>query len=190
MNHAGPAASEEPSATASVSSDITIRRATVDDAEAGAWCHLLCWQEAYDGLLEPQRLKEKTDPAGIGRRTERWRGAIEAGVVRWLAFNPGHGVPIQDRVIGFSSPGPGRDDDAPTPLELYSVYARQAWWGSALGQRLLDVAIGKQAASLWMLEGNDRALAFYRRNGFVEDGARVDEEFFGVPEIRMVRPAQ
>ncbi|MEV6281387.1 GNAT family N-acetyltransferase [Kribbella sp. NPDC051770] len=169
---------------------VEIRRAEVGDAEAGAWCHLLCWQEAYAGLLDPERLREKTDPAGIGRRTERWVGAIEAGVVRWLAFNPGQDVPIQDRVIGFSSPGPGRDPNAPTPLELYSVYARQAWWGSGLGQRLLDVAIGREAASLWLLEGNDRALAFYRRNGFAEDGAREDEEFFGVPEIRMVRPAQ
>jgi ribosomal protein S18 acetylase RimI-like enzyme len=55
---------------------------------------------------------------------------------------------------------------------------------------LLDVAIGREAASLWVLEGNERAMAFYRRNGFTADGARADEEFFGVSEIRMVRPAQ
>ncbi|WP_432939837.1 GNAT family N-acetyltransferase [Kribbella sp. CA-253562] len=167
-----------------------IRRATVDDAEAGAWCHLLCWQEAYAELLDPERLCEKTDPAGIGRRTERWAGAIEAGVVRWLAINPAPDVSVRDRVIGFSSPGPARDDDAPTPLELYAVYTRRAWWGTGLGQRLLDVAIGRDAASLWVLEGNERAMAFYRRNGFAADGARADEEFFGVPEIRMVRGAQ
>jgi ribosomal protein S18 acetylase RimI-like enzyme len=59
-----------------------------------------------------------------------------------------------------------------------------------LGQRLLDVAIGREAASLWVLEGNERAMAFYRRNGFTTDGARADEEFFGVPELRMVRGAQ
>jgi GNAT superfamily N-acetyltransferase len=73
-------------------------------------------------------------------------------------------------------------------LELYAVYARRAWWGTGLGQRLLDVAIGREAASLWVLEGNDRAIAFYRRNGFAEDGARAEEEYFGVPEVRMVRP--
>ncbi|ADB34207.1 GCN5-related N-acetyltransferase [Kribbella flavida DSM 17836] len=176
--------------TRAASAEVEIRRATVADAEAGAWCHLLCWQEAYAGLLAPERLREKTDPQGIGRRTERWAAAIDAGVVRWLALNPAAGVPVRDRVIGFSSPGPARDEDAPTPLELYAIYTRKAWWGTGLGQRLLDVAIGRQAASLWVLEGNDRACAFYRRNGFAEDGARADEEFFGVPEIRMVRPAQ
>jgi ribosomal protein S18 acetylase RimI-like enzyme len=167
---------------------IEIRRAEVADAAAGAWCHLKCWQEAYAGLVAPERLAEKTgDPE---QRTERWAGAIGAGMVRWLAFNPDPGAPVQDRVIGFSCPGPARDEDAPTALELYSIYVRGKWWGSGLGNRLLDVAIGKESASLWVLAGNERAKAFYRRHGFLEDGARVDEPFFGVPEIRMVRPTQ
>lgn len=51
----------------------------------------------------------------------------------------------------------------------------------------MEVAIGKEAASLWVFEANERARAFYRKQGFVEDGAVVDEPFFGVPEIRMVR---
>jgi ribosomal protein S18 acetylase RimI-like enzyme len=75
-------------------------------------------------------------------------------------------------------------------LELYAIYVREKWWGSGLGHRLMDVAIGKEAASLWVLAGNERAKAFYRKQGFVEDGTQVDEPFFGVPEIRMVRPAQ
>jgi GNAT superfamily N-acetyltransferase len=93
-------------------------------------------------------------------------------------------------VIGFSAPGPCQDDDAPTPLELYAVYARQGWWGTGLGHRLLDVAIGREPACLWVLEDNHRARAFYRRHRFEPDGRRVDEPFFGVPEIRMVRGAE
>jgi GNAT superfamily N-acetyltransferase len=165
-----------------------IRRVEIADAAAGAWCHLLCWREAYAGLVEPARLAEKT--SDVDQRTQKWAGAIEAGVIRWIALNPDPAASVEDRVIGFSAPGPGRDDDAPTPLELYAIYARQGWWGSGLGDRLLEVAIGKEAASLWVLEGNQRARAFYRRHGFAEDGGRVDEPFFGVPEIRMVRPAQ
>ena len=168
--------------------EIEIRRAEVADAEAGARCHLACWQEAYADLVDPERLSEKT--SDIDRRTERWASAIGGGVLRWIALNPDPAAPVQDRVIGFSSPGPARDEDAPTPLELYAIYLRAKWWGSGLGDRLLDVAIGKEPASLWLLEGNGRAKAFYRRHGFVEDGSRVDEPFFGVPEIRMVRPAR
>lgn len=106
-------------------------------------------------------LAEKT--GDVGRRTEKWAGAIEAGMVRWIALNPDPSVSVEDRVIGFSSPGPSRDEDAPTPLELYAIYVREKWWGSGLGYRLLDVAIGKEPASLWVLEGNQRARAFYRR---------------------------
>ncbi len=102
-------------------------------------------------------------------------------------MNPDPEAAVEDRVVGIVSAGQGRDDDAPTPLELYAIYARKAWWGTGLGGRLLEVAIGKEPASLWVLESNDRARAFYRRHGFVEDGTRVDEPYFDVPEIRMVR---
>jgi GNAT superfamily N-acetyltransferase len=163
-----------------------IRRALADDAEASAWCHLLCWREAYDGLVEPGLLAERT--SDIDRRIERWTTHIaDEQRVHWIALSPAPDTPVQDRVIGFAVPGAARDDDAPTPLELYSIYARQAWWGTGLANRLLEVAIGKEPASLWVLEANHRARAFYRRHGFLEDGTRVDEPFFGVPEIRMVR---
>ncbi|GAB2669988.1 GNAT family N-acetyltransferase [Kribbella swartbergensis] len=162
-----------------------IRRATVDDAEAAAWCHLLCWREAYDGLVEPAVLAERTDDSD--RRIERWISALAEGEVRWLAINPDPDAGVRDRVIGFSAAGPARDDDAPTPLELFAIYTRKAWWSTGLGTRLMEVAIGKEPASLWVLEDNERARAFYRRHGFVEDGTRVEEPYFGVPEIRMVR---
>jgi hypothetical protein len=51
----------------------------------------------------------------------------------------------------------------------------------------MDVAIGKEPASLWVFEANERARAFYRKQGFAEDGSSVDEPYFGIPEIRMVR---
>jgi ribosomal protein S18 acetylase RimI-like enzyme len=39
-------------------------------------------------------------------------------------------------------------------------------------------------------EDNPRAQAFYRRNGFVFTGARdTIEDWEGLPEVRMARPA-
>ena len=73
------------------------------------------------------------------------------------------------------------------PLEVQAIYTRKAWWSTGLGSRLMEVAIGKEPASLWVLEGNERAQAFYRRKGFVEDGTVADEPFFDVTELRMVR---
>ena len=164
-----------------------IRPAEVEDSEAGAWCHLQCWQEAYDGLVPPVKLAERTALSSMGRRTERWSDAIGAGQQRWIALNPDPDASVRERVVGFIGIGPGRDEDMPAPLEVEAIYTRRAWWGTGLGSRLLEVAIGNRPASLWVLENNERARAFYRRKGFVEDGSTIDEPFFDVPEIRMVR---
>jgi GNAT superfamily N-acetyltransferase len=165
-----------------------IRRATAADAEAGAWCHLLCWREAYAGLVDPERLLERT--SDLERRTERWISYIARDLVVWIAENPDPDASTEERVIGFSIPGPARDEDVPTPLELYAIYARQNWWGTGLGSRLLDVAIGKEAASLWVFERNERSLTFYAKHGFAADGGSSEDPFFGLTEIRMVRRAR
>ncbi|WP_433160845.1 N-acetyltransferase family protein [Kribbella sp. CA-247076] len=162
-----------------------IRPATVEDAEAAAWCHLLCWREAYADLVPADRLLEGT--SDIDRRTERWVTNLEEGRKRWIALNPDPAAAVEDQVIGFSAAGSGRDEDAPVTLELEAIYTRQAQWGSGLGRRLLEVAIGKDQASLWVFEDNLRALTFYRRNGFVADGARKHDPYFGLMEIRLVR---
>ena len=178
----------DPLSREPLSPEPVIRRADVADAEAGAWCHLLCWREAYAGILEPAKLAERT--SDLERRTERWSTSLTDGAVIWIALNPDDMAPIEDRVIGLSWAGPSRDDDAPTPLELYAIYARQSWRGTGLGHRLLDLAIGNQPATVWVLEANHRARTFYQRHGFTTDGAHLDEPYFAVPEIRMTRPTQ
>ncbi|GAA1664178.1 GNAT family N-acetyltransferase [Kribbella yunnanensis] len=161
-----------------------IRPATVEDAEAAAWCHLQCWQEAYAGLAPADVLAQRT--ANVDQRIERWSQAIQDGKTRWLAINPAE-APVRDRVVGFVGTSPGRDEDSPVALELQAIYTRQAWWGSGLGTRLLDVAIGKDPAYLWVFEDNERALGFYRRHGFAPDGTRKHDEYFDLWEIRLVR---
>ncbi|MFC0626855.1 GNAT family N-acetyltransferase [Kribbella deserti] len=165
--------------------EIVVRRLELADAEAGAYCHLKCWQETYVGLADPEKLAAAT--ADVDRRIERWSTRLANGQVVWGAINPDPDAPVQEKVIGFAQSGANRDEQPPTILELYAIYVRNAWWGSGLGDQLMQEAIGNAPASLWVLEGNSRAQAFYAKYGFVPDGTRVDEPFFGVPEIRMVR---
>ncbi|TDD60522.1 GNAT family N-acetyltransferase [Kribbella antibiotica] len=162
-----------------------IRPATVEDAEAAAWCHIQCWHEAYDGLAPADLLARRT--ANVEQRIERWADAVRAGRTRWLAINPDPAAPVADRVIGIAGAGSGRDEDDPAPVELEMIYARAAWWGTGLGRRLLEVAVGKDPAYLWVFEDNQRALGFYDRHGFVADGKRLHDEFFDLWEIRLVR---
>ena len=162
-----------------------IRPAVVSDAEAGAWCHRQCWLEAYGELVDAAKLAERT--ADIDGRIERWARQLGEGSRRWIALNPDPAAPVHERVVGFIGIGPGRDEDSPAPVEVEAIYTRKPWWGSGLGSRLMEIAIGNQPATLWVLENNERAKTFYRRKGFVEDGAVADQPFFDVAEIRMVR---
>ena len=59
--------------------------------------------------------------------------------------------------------------------------------GTGIADDLRAVAVGDRAAYLWVLEGNDRAQAFYQRHGFVDEGGRKPEPDTGVVEIRMAR---
>ena len=62
---------------------------------------------------------------------------------------------------------------------------RAAYYGSGIGYALFEQAVGDRAAYLWVLAGNERAIAFYERQGFRLDGTE-DEQDKGM-HVRMVR---
>ncbi len=89
--------------------------------------------------------------------------------------------------IGMAAAGVSRDRDAPTSWELYSINVQVADRGGRAADDLLAAVLGERDASLWVLTSNDRAQSFYRRHGFVADGARSRHEASGAAQIRMVR---
>ena len=157
-----------------------IARPEVEDAEALTDLHLAVWEEAYADLMPASVFAARR--AGRAQRIESWRTIIDAGSsANLLAWSP------EGRLLGFSSTGPGRDSvhDGLPPLELMALYVRASAYGSGLGFALLQAAIGDAAAYLWVLDGNDRAIRFYERQGFAFDGATKPEDV-GL-ERRMVR---
>jgi ribosomal protein S18 acetylase RimI-like enzyme len=65
----------------------------------------------------------------------------------------------------------------PESLELERIYVLKQFWGTGLGQQLLDFAINRATAlaksKIWLgvWEFNQRALRFYQKNGFVVFGS-------------------
>ncbi|MGI8614979.1 MAG: GNAT family N-acetyltransferase [Nocardioidaceae bacterium] len=159
---------------------VRIRAALVHDAPAVAACHIACWREAYASIVAPDLLAQRT--SDLAERTERWRHIIETSPPRWL------GVEDEENVVGFAAAGAGRDDDLDIDTELYAIYVRASHYGTGLADRLIDSALGRTQAYLWVFEGNPRARSFYARHGFVPDGAR--KLFCDAPEIRMLRTAK
>jgi GNAT superfamily N-acetyltransferase len=126
----------------------SIRVARVEDAAAAAACHAACWREAYAQIVDPVVLAVRT--SDLAERTRRWRQRLEAGAHRWLALVP------DDVVVGCAARGPGRDDDIDLDCELEAIYVREAYWGSGLADRLLEVTIGDEPAYLWVFEASKR----------------------------------
>lgn len=164
--------------------EVHVRPATVDDAPGIGYVQVTGWREAYTGRM-PQSILDGLD---IERSSRGWRRAIEqsgegAYGRLWVAV-------VDDGVVGFAASGPSTDDDAPPGRQqLFAIYLLAKYYGSGAGQALLDVAIARAAASLWILEDNPRARAFYERNGFRPDGTVQDDARWGEPvrEVRLVR---
>lgn len=160
--------------------EFLIRDPESDEAEELADLHLLTWQETYGGVFPPSAWGEEA-------RTQR--------LAMWDAIcarpRPADRFAVAERdgrLIGFAGSGASIDDVPVRERHLFFIYLRESAQGSGAGQALLDAVLGDEPASLWVLEENPRARAFYERNGFALDGARRATGFdTGGEEVRMVR---
>jgi ribosomal protein S18 acetylase RimI-like enzyme len=152
-----------------------IRAATVADAPAIGEVHVRSWQAAYAGLIPADFL------AGLSAssRAESWARLIGDGGQVLVAEEDGV-------VAGFAASGDGR---------LYALYLLPEYWGRGLGRELHDRAVEElsgDSAVLWVLATNERAKAFYVRQGWVADGASqtetVDDGRVTLEELRFRRP--
>lgn len=154
--------------------EVTIRPATVDDAEEIARVHVASWRQAHTGVVAEEYLSH-LDVTG---RAERWRdtiaGRVDPPTQVWVAEDEG-------RVIGFASLGPSLDEDAErSTMQIYTIYLEPHAWGRGVARELMRTVLAGVPAgapvTLWVLAGNERARHFYRRNGFSPDGVeRLDE---------------
>lgn len=158
---------------------LTVRPADVEDADAIAAVHVQAWREAYAHLL-PAAFLAALD---VDARAARWRGIIAQPEVDVFVAE------LDGALVGWTSAGPGRDESAVRDRELEGIYVLARHHGSGAGQALLDTVLGTAPAFLWVAEGNPRAEAFYRRNGFERDGTVKHEPIgpHGLDAVRMVR---
>lgn len=156
--------------------EATIRRATPDDAEAFAACHLACWREAYGTLWGADRFAN----ISLDRMASRRRQEITDGLADHFMAE------VDEQVVGIAIAGPTRDERPATDRELYASYLRAEYYGSGIADDLLEAAIDDSPATLWVYRDNARATAFYVHHDFIPDGEER-EDSQGILEIRMVR---
>ena len=82
--------------------------------------------------------------------------------------------------------GPPLDAGPEWARQLYVLYVPAADHGTGAGPALLEAVVDPEVSvALCVADPNPGAQAFYRKHGFVPDGAAQVE--LGVREIRMVR---
>lgn len=138
-----------------------IRPATVADAPAIGEIHVRSWQAAYEGLIPADFLARLSAES----RAASWARRIGDPAI------PGRVLVVEDDgvVAGFAAFGPG---------QLYALYLLPEYWGRGLGQALHARAVEEMSgdsAVLWVLATNERAKAFYVRQGWVDDNASQTE---------------
>ena len=176
-----------------------IRLARPADAEAWVNTHVESLCSTYAELMPAEfcRHHRSLIPQLIIERTaqfaEQHRPGAEPATRAWIAEDD-HGP------LAIAAAGRGGTEwelargfpPASTDLELHKLYALPRALGRGVGQAMLDTVIGQQPAYLWVMAGNPRAEAFYRRNGFVPDGleSRGGPTWHYKPMFRMHRLVQ
>jgi GNAT superfamily N-acetyltransferase len=167
-----------------------IRNARRGDAQAIAAVHVGSWQVAYQGLLPGGVLASLSVPD----RERTWSKIfIDPPLRSAVLLATSNAI-----VLGFAAVGADQDCAAVSEVgQLYAIYLRPDQWGRGIGTQLHHAAMGRLSglgftrARVWVLEGNERAIRFYLRHGWVADGARrIDQGPQGVdlPELRLCRP--
>lgn len=162
-----------------------VRPATVADADDIGRIHVRVWRADYADLV-PAAVLARMD---AGRSADHWRRTLAApGADETVRVAVTDDAQDDPRLVGYALGGPPRDPDAPEPRELQVINLLPEARGTGVADELVRQVLGDRAAYLWVLQGNARAMAFYGRSGFVDDGGRTTHAASGLTEIRMVRP--
>jgi GNAT superfamily N-acetyltransferase len=144
---------------------MSVRRATVDDAEAFERIRIETWQSTYRGLL-PDAILDGMRP-NVERRTERLR-ELSASSAEFCFV-----AEIAGEVVGFAIGCPERTGDPTYKGEVAAIYVLPAHQGKGLGRALIResarelAAHGMTSLLIWVLRENRIGRAFYEHLGGV-----------------------
>nr|WP_321526488.1 GNAT family N-acetyltransferase [uncultured Cohaesibacter sp.] len=158
-------------------STVALRAAGPEDAAAIAALKVICWREAYKGLM-PEASLESLD---VVDETPHWRDWLMDGKAGLLAHLLWRG----EDLIGYGLAGPMRLGNRPereieADGELYALYVHPEEQRMGHGQLLLSSLVeammgrGYRTIGAWMIGGNHRAERFYLKLGAQEVGKRVE----------------
>jgi GNAT superfamily N-acetyltransferase len=153
--------------------EVTIRQIGVDNASALQNISRNTFQEAFATENDAQNMEQYlTENLSIERLTSELQAPCSQ-----FYFAEVSGTPIGYLKVNYSACQ--TEPQGENSLEIERIYITKEHYGKgvaqALFQKAIDIATIRNARNLWLgvWEHNYRALAFYRKNGFVEFGRHV-----------------
>ncbi len=147
----------------------TIRPALESDIPVLAHIHVQGWKDAYKGIVDQDYL----DSLKEEDRVKDWRNIFSNEEVSRLIAQTEDGRPAGFISFGkLKTPPPGSSPIRPLySSEIYALYILGDYWGQGLGINLMKQAATRlrelkhPSLCLWVMEGNERAIAFYKKRG-------------------------
>ena len=170
-----------------------IRDATADDIAEVHAVRVETWRDAYAGIVADDVLRgmDADDQDAIAAQRARFRQPV-----------PRTDLLVAERdgqVVGFAAVGPERETTQPGAAprldteigEIYAIYVVPSEQGRGIGRDLMREALdrlrahGFRRATLWVLEANAPARAFYERVGMNLTGEQQPVTIgVPLPEVR------
>ena len=148
-----------------MASDVTLRPA---DAAAVADLHLRSAAAGFAHIFPPDG-----PSLTLAETVEEWTARLGANrPAGWQAW----AAEVDGALVGVLTAGP--DPLEPGAGQLSRLYVDPGFWGHGVGRRLFEVALdrlcarGMEWATLWCIEANQRARAWYERMGWQPTGQR------------------
>ena len=158
----------------SAGADWRLKRATAADAAALSLVASACFLETFAGILQGADIVAHCAKANHQDAFRDWAEVANSRVV--VAEIASGGAPIGYSVL--TAPDLPAVDTHPDDIELRRIYTLSRAHGTGLGPALmaqaqLDArAMGRKRVMLGVYAGNERARAFYQKQGFVKVGER------------------
>ena len=168
---------------------VTIRPASVDDAQPIARIRIDCWRTTYRGLIPDVYL----DAMEIDASAALWTRVLSAAQRTASVFV----ADDEDEIVGFAAGNMLEEPRHGLNAELSAAYLRRDRQRAGIGRRLVAAVARAQRAHgasgliVWVIAGNKGARAFYERLGatllieqpFEWDGMPLIEAGYGYPDI-------
>lgn len=149
------------------SAAVKVRQASVADAQRLSLVASASFLETFAGILDGDALVAHCVKSCSA---DHFVDVLAAGGMAWLA--EAHGAPVGYALLTAPELEAARDGD----IELKKIYLLSRFHGGGAARALFDAALaaaqGHQRLLLGVKDDNNRAIAFYRKQGFEQIGTR------------------